>query len=158
MVLGQLAALDDDLDMIQQQLDHQMGAQDQNKDDARYMQATCWRLPGKCMYCQLDAGTSSIMHSARCEHNVSVLGTVYSLVLCHHSAEAPYGLHCCVNALLCDLHCCVHVWVGAASVAVTMSAQHQSGFSSHSNNIRLVLVFCFGTCHGRSGGRTLSTS
>ena len=35
VVLGQLAALDDDLDMIQEQLDHQMVAQDQNKDDAR---------------------------------------------------------------------------------------------------------------------------
>ena len=33
---AQLAALDDDLDMIQQQLEHQMVAQDQNKDDARY--------------------------------------------------------------------------------------------------------------------------
>lgn len=31
-----LAALDDDLDMIQQQLEHQMQAQDHNKDDARY--------------------------------------------------------------------------------------------------------------------------
>ena len=37
VVLGQLAALDDDLDMIQEQLDHQMVAQDQNKDDARYI-------------------------------------------------------------------------------------------------------------------------
>ena len=35
VVLGQLAVLDDDLDMIQEQLDHQMMAQDQNKDDAR---------------------------------------------------------------------------------------------------------------------------
>lgn len=32
---GALAALDDDLDMIQQQLEHQMQAQDQNQDDAR---------------------------------------------------------------------------------------------------------------------------
>jgi hypothetical protein len=35
-VTGALAALDDDLDMIQQQLEHQMQAQDQNQDDARY--------------------------------------------------------------------------------------------------------------------------
>lgn len=35
-VNAQLAVLDDDLDMIQQQLEHQMVAQDQNKDDARY--------------------------------------------------------------------------------------------------------------------------
>lgn len=34
-VMGQLAVLDDNLDMIQEQLDHQMGAQDENKDDAR---------------------------------------------------------------------------------------------------------------------------
>ncbi len=34
---GSLAALDDDLDMIQQQLEHQMQSQDQNQDDARYM-------------------------------------------------------------------------------------------------------------------------
>ncbi|DBB18597.1 TPA: hypothetical protein ACH3X3_000224 [Trebouxia sp. C0006] len=34
-VTGALAALDDDLDMIQQQLEHQMQAQDQNQDDAR---------------------------------------------------------------------------------------------------------------------------
>ena len=33
---GALAALDDDLDMVQQQLEHQMQAQDQNQDDARY--------------------------------------------------------------------------------------------------------------------------
>ena len=32
---GALAALDDDLDMIQQQLEHQMQAQDQNQDDSR---------------------------------------------------------------------------------------------------------------------------
>lgn len=34
-VTGALAALDDDLDMIQQQLEHQMQAQDQGRDDAR---------------------------------------------------------------------------------------------------------------------------
>ena len=34
-VTGALAALDDDLDMIQQQLELQMQAQDQNQDDAR---------------------------------------------------------------------------------------------------------------------------
>lgn len=32
---GALAALDDDLDMIQQQLEHQMQAQDHNQDSAR---------------------------------------------------------------------------------------------------------------------------
>ena len=35
-VNGALTALDDDLDMIQQQLEHQMQAQDQNQEDARY--------------------------------------------------------------------------------------------------------------------------
>ena len=35
-VTDALGALDDDLDMIQQQLEHQMQAQDQNQDDARY--------------------------------------------------------------------------------------------------------------------------
>ena len=34
-VTGALAALDDDLDMIQQQLEHQMQAQDRNQDSAR---------------------------------------------------------------------------------------------------------------------------
>ena len=34
-VTGALAALDNDLDMIQQQLEHQMQAQDQGQDDAR---------------------------------------------------------------------------------------------------------------------------
>ena len=34
---GALAALDDDLDMIQQQLEHQIEVQDQNQDNARYM-------------------------------------------------------------------------------------------------------------------------
>lgn len=38
-VTGALAALDDDLDMIQQQLELQMQAQDQNQDDARYSTA-----------------------------------------------------------------------------------------------------------------------
>lgn len=41
-VTGDVAALDDDLDMIQQQLEHQMQAQDQNQDDARLvMQLFC---------------------------------------------------------------------------------------------------------------------
>lgn len=35
-VNGALTALDDDLDMIQQQLEHQMQAQDQHQEDARY--------------------------------------------------------------------------------------------------------------------------
>ena len=52
-VTGALAGLDEDLDMIQQQLEHQMQAQDQNQDDARsvmllYTQCACLLQCRRC--------------------------------------------------------------------------------------------------------------
>ena len=49
-VTGALAALDDDLDMIQQQLEHQMQAQDQNQDDARSATISRCQSACSCMY------------------------------------------------------------------------------------------------------------